>query len=131
MKWLIENWSLIVAAGAAIAIAVIRVRNYLRMSKAEQEAAIERHKQALLQAVTEWALKGVTDAEKDLGAGTGKLKVRAAYEKAVEIFGPELVDILTLEQFDALIQKPLDELRKMLESNQGVYDYVMQAVRTE
>lgn len=124
MKLLVENWSLIVALGAAIAIAVIRVRNYLKMSKAEQEAAIQKHKDDLIKGVNDWLLRGVTEAEKELGAETGKLKLRAVYERAIELFGSEIAEIFTLEQFDELVQKPLEELRKMLESNDAVKDYV-------
>lgn len=124
LTYLADWWPFIVAAGAAMAIAAIRVINYLRLSKSEQEAEIKRHKEAMLKAVTDWLLRGVTEAEKELGAETGKLKLRAVYERAIELFGPEVAQFITLEQFDAMLQAPLEEMRKMLETNQNARDYV-------
>lgn len=124
MQWLIDNWTLIASLLAAIALASLKVRNYLRLSAEEQEKAEEAAKARLTQAVADWLLRAVTEAEKELGGGTGKLKIRAVYERAIEVFGPELTQVLTLEQLDALAQKPLDEMRKLLESNGAAAHYV-------
>lgn len=124
MKWMADNWSMIVAAVAAIAITTMRILRYMRMTKEEQEETIRKHKEALTRAVTEWALKGITEAEKDFGAGTGKLKIRAVYEKAIELFGAEIAEIMTIDQFNVIIQKPLAEMRKMLEDNTSAREYV-------
>lgn len=124
LTFLVEWWPLIAAVGAAVGIAAIRVINYLRMSKEEQEAAIKAHQEALLKAVTDWLLRGVTEAEKELGSETGKLKLRAVYERAIELFGPEFAQLVSLEQFDKMVQAPLEEMRKMLENNQSAKIYV-------
>lgn len=124
LTFVAEWWPMIVALGAAIGIAAIRVINYLRMSKEEQEAAVKAHKDALLKAVTDWLLRGVTEAEKELGSETGKLKLRAVYERAIELFGPEFAQLVSLEQFDRMIQAPLEEMRKMLGANVNAREYV-------
>ena len=94
------------------------------MTKAEREAAIAKHKEQIIAAVKGWLLVGVTEAEKSFGSGTGDLKLRWCYEQALRIFGPELANILTLEQFDALVQEPLDILRKMIQDNPSAAAYV-------
>ena len=120
MRWLIDNWSMIAVLASAIALAWIKIRAY-NNAGAEEKA---RQREAMLDAVKAWALRGVTEAEKDLGDGTGKLKLRAVYERALEIFGSELASIISFEEFDDMIQAPLEEMRKMLETNKAAQAYV-------
>lgn len=114
MQWLINNWTLLASIFAAVALAGIKVRNYLKLSAEEQKGAKQKAADRLIKAVSDWLLGALAEAEEDLGGGTGKIKIRAVYGKAIEIFGPELAQILTLEQLDAMAQAPLTELRDIL-----------------
>lgn len=124
MQWLMDNWTLLASLIAAVALAGIKVKNYLAMTAEEQEKAKKEARDRLVRAVSDWLLNAVIEAERDLGSGTGKLKIRAVYERALKVFGPELAQIITLEQLDELAQKPLEEMRKLLESNCNVSRYV-------
>lgn len=66
MEFIIENWPLIVAALAVIAAVVVAVARFVGLPTEKQLAKVK-----------EWLLWAVTEAEKDLGGGTGKLKLRA------------------------------------------------------
>lgn len=124
MKWVMDNWSLLVVVLSTIIVIAIRVANYLKLSDEEKAATNSKHRDATLKALSDWLLIAVTEAEKDLGSGTGKLKLRAVYEKAISLFGPELADMITLEQLDQLLQVPLEQMRNMLDSNANIRDYV-------
>lgn len=126
MQWLIDNWTLLASLLAAAALAVIKVQKYLKLSETDKAKAEEAAKAKLTNAVSDWLLRAVTEAERELGGGTGKLKIRAVYERALEVFGPELAQIITLEQLDAMAQTPLEEMRKMLEANSSAAEYVKQ-----
>ena len=65
---------------------------------------------------TSWA---VTEAEKELGGGTGKLKLRQVYDLFVTRF-PWLAKIVSFELFSDMVDDALDEMREMLANNQAV-----------
>ena len=60
MKFLIDNWYIILAALAVLAAAGIAVYRYFNLPSEEQ-----------LEKVRQWHLKAVTEAERELGGGTG------------------------------------------------------------
>lgn len=124
MQWLIDNWTLLASLIAAAVLASIKVADYLNSDKAEQERLRKEAEERLRRAVADWLLKAVTEAEKELGAGTGKLKIREVYEHALRVFGPELAQVLTLEQLDTMAQRPLAEMRSMLQGNASAAEYV-------
>lgn len=124
MKWVMDNWSLLVVVLSTVIVIAIRVASYLRLSDEDKAKAKAQHRDAMLRALSDWLLIAVTEAEKELGGGTGKLKLRAVYEKAISLFGPELADIVTLEQLDQLLQVPLDQMRDMLVDNKAIRKYV-------
>ena len=61
----------------------------------------------------------MTRAEQELGGGTGRLKLRQVYDLFVVRF-PWLVRAVSFELFSDMVDDALDEMRKMLESNQAV-----------
>ena len=75
MEWLINNWYLIVAAIAVIIAIVVAVKKFLGLPTEQQ-----------LENLKEWLKWAVTQAEKELGSGTGQLKLRMVYDMAVEKF---------------------------------------------
>ena len=69
MEFITENWALIVALVAAITAGVVAGIKFYNMPTDKQ-----------LSKVKEWLLYAVTMAEKELGGGTGKLKLRYVYD---------------------------------------------------
>lgn len=112
MQFFIENWYLLVAG-----IAVVAVGGYTAYVFAKKPS------NAQLQAVKEWMLWAVTKAEKELGSGTGKLKLRYVYDMFITKF-PWLDDVISFEMVSMMVDEALDEMRKMLESNKAVKDFV-------
>lgn len=112
MKFLIENWPLIVAALAVIAAVVAAVARFVGLPTEKQ-----------LEKVKEWLLWAVTEAEKDLGGGTGKLKLRQVYDLFVQRF-PWLAKAVSFELFSSLVDEALEEMREMLDNNQAVKAFV-------
>lgn len=105
MQFIIENGVLIVAAVAVAGGASLAIWRFAKMPSSEQ-----------LKKVKEWLLYAVTTAEKELGAGTGKIKLRYVYDLFVSRFG-WLAKIITFEAFSQLVDEALEEMRDMLDTN--------------
>lgn len=73
--------------------------------------------------VQEWLLGVVTEAEKQLGSGTGQLKLRQVYDKFLEKF-PLLSVLVPFKMFSEMVDKALERMRVMLESNSFAQSYV-------
>lgn len=73
--------------------------------------------------ITTWLLSAVIEAEKELGGGTGKLKLSKVYGWFVEKF-PFLAKKITPDQFSGLVDQALFEMKKILESNQRIASYI-------
>lgn len=108
MEILMENWTIFAAAAAAAAVAAAAVVHFLRSPR-----------EAQLAKVREWLLWAVAEAERDLGGGTGELKLRQVYDKFIARF-PWLAKLVSFERFSAMADDALAELRAMLASNQAV-----------
>ena len=65
----------------------------------------------------------VAEAEKDLGGGTGKLKLRQVYDAFVLRF-PEAAQYVSFSLFSVWVDSALIELRRLLESNTAIKGYV-------
>ena len=112
MKFLIENWYIILTAMALGALAVVAVVRFFRLPREKQ-----------MENVRQWLLGAVTAAEKELGGGTGKLKLRTVYDAFLTKF-PWLAPVITFEQFSGLVDDALEEMRKLLEDNKAVQQLV-------
>ena len=112
MEFFIDNWVLIVAGVAVVALAVLFVIRFCKQPGSEQIAKVR-----------EWLLWAVTEAEKDLGGGTGRLKLRQVYDLFVVRF-PWLAKVISFERFSGLVDDALEDMREMLKSNADVKNYV-------
>lgn len=112
MKWLIDNWTLLVVV-AAVLVGVWFILKRIAAGPSEEQ----------LLKVKEWLLFAVVMAEKELGAGTGQLKLRYVYDMFVEKF-PALVSIISFELFSRLVDEALEKMRHLLEYNKDLEDYV-------
>ena len=112
MKFLIDNWYIILAAMALGALAVVAVVRFFRLPREKQ-----------MENVRQWLLGAVTAAEKELGGGTGKLKLRTVYDAFLTKF-PWLAPVIPFEQFSGLVDDALVEMRKLLADNKAVQQMV-------
>ena len=119
MEFVINNWYIIFAAMAVGAAFGVAVYAFLKMPTEEQ-----------LRNVREWLVGAVTAAEKELGAGTGQLKLRQVYDLFVSRF-PWLAKVITFSRFSKLVDEALDTMREMLKQNKAVKEYVEGAAENE
>jgi len=78
---------------------------------------------AQVEKVKEWLLYAVIEAEKYFGGGTGKLKLRYAYDMFVTRF-PKVAKVISFEMFSKLVDESLEEMRKLLHQNSDINKYV-------
>lgn len=108
LDFLIDNWAVLVAGLAALAAAGVAVWRFAGLPT-----------QAQLEKVREWLLWAVTEAEKELGGGTGALKLRQVYDMFVTRF-PWLAKVIPFELFSQMVDETLEEMRELLETNPAV-----------
>ena len=77
-------------------------------------------------AVKAWLLLAVTNAERDLGGGTGKLKLRQVYDLFIQRF-PYIARWISFDIFSGWVDEALDEMKRLLTSNQAIQDYINHA----
>ncbi len=112
MEFIINYWYIIVAIIAALVVAGVVIYRYFGLPSDAQLAKVR-----------EWLLWAVTEAEKELGGGTGKLKLRQVYDLFVTRF-PWLAKIVSFELFSDMVDDALDEMREMLQNNKAVQQLV-------
>lgn len=105
MEFIVNNWYIILALAAMLGVAVWYAYRYFNLPSEEQLAKVR-----------EWLLWAVTGAEKELGGGTGKLKLRQVYDLFVVRF-PWLAKVVPFELFSQMVDDALKEMREMLETN--------------
>ena len=62
-------------------------------------------------------------AEKELGSGTGKLKLRQVYDMFTARF-PWLAKIITFDKFSEMVDEALVTMNELLDSNEAIHEYV-------
>lgn len=109
---MIDN--VIIICGSVILIGIIGLCLcwFLKLSK-------ERQKEIII----EWLLLAVIKAEKELGNGTGQLKLRFVYDLFIDKFR-FISMLISFSQFSKLVDQALDTMRDMLDSNKQIKDYV-------
>ena len=73
--------------------------------------------------IKEWLKFAVVDAEKELGSGTGQLKLRMVYNMAVKQF-PFIVQLIPFDTFSGWVDEALDWMRDQLAENKVTQNYV-------
>ena len=109
---MIDN--VIIICGIVILIGIIGLCLcwFLKLSK-------ERQKEIII----EWLLLAVIKAEKELGDGTGQLKLRFVYDLFIDKFR-FISMLISFSQFSELVDQVLDTMRDILDSNKQIKDYV-------
>ena len=112
MEWIANNW-------LGIFIAVVFVTDLIIMAKRFSDKPTEEK----ISKFKEWLLLMVAEAEKELGSGTGQLKLRYVYDKALSQF-PALLAVISFEKFSEYVDEALEKFKNMLQSNEKVQEYV-------
>lgn len=108
MEFILNNWYIILAVIAILAGGGYALYRFFKLPSEAQLAKVK-----------EWLLYAVTEAEKELGGGTGQLKLRYVYDMFLAKF-PWLVDIISFEKFSDLVDEALVDMRELLQKNQAV-----------
>ena len=69
--------------------------------------------------VKEWLLYAVIEAEKELGSGTGPVKLRSVYDMFITKF-PKLSVFISFNTFSEWVDVALDYMDKLLTDNKDV-----------
>lgn len=112
LNFFIENWYFIVTAIVMVVMAGVICWNFFKLPTKEQIAKIK-----------EWLLYAVTEAEKELGGGTGQLKLRQVYDLFVQRF-PAVAAVVSFDTFSLWVDEALEQMREMLTKNENVAAYV-------
>lgn len=112
MKYIVENWFVIVGLIAVLAAGGYAIYVFVKMPSDKQ-----------LNKVREWLLYAVTKAEKELGGGTGQIKLRYVYDMFVARFA-WLARVISFEAFSMMVDEALERMKKMLESNKAMQTLV-------
>ena len=103
-----EYWYLVIAIIAIISTASITIYNWFKLPNNEQ-----------IEQVKQWLLYAVAKAEKELGSGTGQIKLRYVYNMFIAKF-PAVALFLTFEEFSNLVDEALQELEELIDKNSSI-----------
>lgn len=107
-----ENWILFIILIAISAVAGAFIFAFIKMPHSAQ-----------ILKVKEWLLYAVAQAEKELGGGTGQLKLRYVYDMFLAKF-TWIAKFIPFSFFSSMVDEVLDKFKDMLSSNQSVKNYV-------
>lgn len=114
MDFLIANWQLILGG---ILIVIAAAWAFIKFDKKTKEGQISQ--------VKEWLLYAVMAAEKELGSGTGAMKLRFVYDMFVSKF-PLLVALIPFSTFSDFVDEALDKFKEMLATTPELKAYIDQ-----
>lgn len=112
MNFIMENWFVIVAFAAVAAAGGYAVYSFAKMPTDKQ-----------LEKAREWLLYAVTKAEKELGGGTGQIKLRYVYDMFVARF-TWLAQVISFEAFSMMVDEALEKMKGMLKGNKALQQFV-------
>ena len=113
INWLYNYWAVLILLIVVVAEFIITIIGFSHKPTSEKIFKFK-----------EWLLFAVSQAEKELGGGgTGPLKLRWVYDKALEQF-PALTIALSFDEFCKYVDEALDKFRELLSSNEQVQKYV-------
>lgn len=112
LDFVTNYWYVIVGLIALVALVVARVMGFIKLPTDKQ---IER--------VKEWLKYAVTEAEKELGTGTGQAKLRLVFDMFIQRF-PIFSKFITFQTFSDWVDIALEWLNKQLDTNEKLAEYV-------
>lgn len=112
MDFIISNYATIIAVICIIIVCFFAIKDFVNLSSSKQ-----------IEKVKAWLLYAVILAEKELGSGTGDLKLRYVYDLFVSKFS-WLAKIISFEQFSEWVDAALDEMKEKLQTNESISNYI-------
>jgi len=112
ITYLAENWAILAVAVIAIVLGVIYAYRFVKLPPEQQ-----------LDKVQQWLLWAVVSAERELGGGTGELKLRSVYDLFVARF-PWLAKLISFECFADMVDDALSEMETLLAENKDIHAFV-------
>lgn len=109
---ILQYWPVLVAFLCGVGVTIIFA---IQFSKEPTDRKI--------QMIKEWLLFAVIQAEKELGGGTGQIKLRYVWDMFIKTF-PALSSVISFELFKVLVDDALEEMRHLLETNKDISAYV-------
>lgn len=73
--------------------------------------------------IKNWLLYAVSIAEKQLGSGTGALKLAKVYNEFVEKF-PQFAKDISYQKFSELVDQVLEEFKNILQKNKNINAFI-------
>lgn len=95
----------------AILICIL-VAGFLKLGKDKQ-----------IKIINEWLLLAVIKAEKELGDGTGQVKLRYVYDLFIDKFRFASM-FISFNQFSALVDSALVIMKEMISNNDQIKNYI-------
>lgn len=112
LQFLFNNWLVIFLILMGIVVLGYTIFTFLTMPTNSQ-----------LLKVKEWLLYAVTKAEKELGGGTGQIKLRYVYDMFILKF-PYLAKKISFEAFSFLVDEVLTKFKDLIDNNLYIKNYV-------
>lgn len=106
MRWLIDNWAVVIGLLAIFSLVLLSIYKFLDLPTKNQISKIKK-----------WLLLAVTQAEKNLGGGTGALKLRMVYDLFIIKF-PFTAKIVSFKTFSLWVDEALEAMKKLLIENE-------------
>lgn len=103
LTWLADNWYLIIVAVAFL------ISFYVFITDKKK--------------VIEWLKWAVSQAEKELGSGTGQIKLRQVYDMFIERF-PVFSKFIPFMMFSSWVDTALEFLKDQIEKNNKIKEFV-------
>lgn len=118
MEWFMENWYVVIGILALLICIGFIVYNFFGLPTSTQIAKIK-----------EWLKYAVTMAEKELGSGTGQLKLRYVYDLFISKFS-WASKFISFETFSSWVDDALEWLNYQLANNTKIESLVSQTTIT-
>lgn len=114
IAFLQEYWYLIIIGLVVVVVGIKTIYNFFSTTTKEER----------LNAVKEWLVYAVALAEKELGSGTGALKLREVYDQFLTKFPSYITKAISFATFSKLVDEALVTFKNMLKTNEAVKNYV-------
>lgn len=112
MKWIIENWSLLVVIASVAVVVMAFVKKFSELPSQEQ-----------IYKVKQWLLFAVISAEKEFSSGTGVIKLRYVYDMFIKAF-PSLTPLVPFDIFKIWVDEALEQMKHLIDTNKNINDFV-------
>lgn len=105
LNFVVNNWSLLIALVCGIILAITKIIEFIALPTQKKISEVKRR-----------LLSWVTNAEVDLGGGTGEIKLAEVYDTFCAEY-PHLKKWISLEKFQDMVDESLEKMREILDKD--------------